>query len=108
MRRIVVLSTGGTIATRRGHGEGNANLWIARRPPGSSRCSAASATPGRLGSCGGEDSPCDMTIHPDVSGRPQTLLMLERLIEYLSGHDRVRWTTFDEIARDLKARHPRS
>lgn len=48
-----------------------------------------------------------VTIHPDVSGRPQTLLMLERLIEHISGHDGVRWATFDEIADDFLARHPR-
>ena len=44
-----------------------------------------------------------MTIHPDVSGRPQVILMLERLIEYISGHDGVRWATMDEIADDFKA-----
>ncbi|WP_433227019.1 polysaccharide deacetylase family protein [Actinomadura formosensis] len=49
-----------------------------------------------------------MTIHPDVSGRPQTLLMLERLIEHINGHDGVRWATFDEIAGDFKARTPRA
>jgi len=49
-----------------------------------------------------------MTLHPDVSGRPQTLLMLERLIEYISGHEGVRWSTFDEIATDFKARSPRA
>lgn len=27
------------------------------------------------------------TIHPDVSGRRQVLLMLERLIEYINSHD---------------------
>ncbi|MQA09300.1 MAG: polysaccharide deacetylase family protein [Pseudonocardiaceae bacterium] len=48
-----------------------------------------------------------MTIHPDVSGRPQTLLMLERLIAHISGHDGVRWVTFDEIADDFLARFPR-
>jgi peptidoglycan/xylan/chitin deacetylase (PgdA/CDA1 family) len=48
-----------------------------------------------------------MTIHPDVSGRPQSLLMHERLIEYISGHEGVRWVTFDEIADDYKARFPR-
>src|SRR5664279_5162174 len=42
-----------------------------------------------------------MTIHPDVSGRPQVLLMLERLIEHINGHDGVRWATFDEIADDF-------
>jgi peptidoglycan/xylan/chitin deacetylase (PgdA/CDA1 family) len=49
-----------------------------------------------------------MTIHPDVSGRPQVLLMHERLIEYINGHEGVRWVTFDEIAKDFKQRFPRS
>ncbi len=48
------------------------------------------------------------TIHPDVSGRAQSLLMLERLIEHINGHDGVRWATFDEIADDFARRHPRS
>ncbi|TNC20029.1 polysaccharide deacetylase, partial [Georgenia sp. 311] len=34
------------------------------------------------------------TIHPDVSGRPQVLLMLERIFDYISGHDGVEWLTF--------------
>ncbi|MEU5281066.1 polysaccharide deacetylase [Streptomyces asoensis] len=48
-----------------------------------------------------------MTVHPDVSGRPQSLLMHERLIEHISGHDGVRWVTFDQIADDFAARRPR-
>ena len=44
-----------------------------------------------------------MTVHPDVAGRPQVILMLERLIEYISGHDGIRWATMDEIADDFKA-----
>ena len=47
-----------------------------------------------------------ITIHPDVSGRPQVLLMLERLIEYISGHDGVEWCTFDAIADDFLRRQP--
>jgi peptidoglycan/xylan/chitin deacetylase (PgdA/CDA1 family) len=47
-----------------------------------------------------------MTIHPDVSGRPQVLLMHERLIEWINGHDGVRWVTFDEMAQDFVARVP--
>jgi peptidoglycan/xylan/chitin deacetylase (PgdA/CDA1 family) len=47
-----------------------------------------------------------LTIHPDVSGRPQVLLMLERLIDYISGHDGVRWHTMEEIAEDYRKRHP--
>ncbi|MFV0253154.1 MAG: polysaccharide deacetylase family protein [Beutenbergiaceae bacterium] len=49
-----------------------------------------------------------MTIHPDVSGRPQVLLMLERLIEHMSSHAGVRWSTFDQIATDFAARFPRT
>lgn len=48
-----------------------------------------------------------MTIHPDVSGRPQVLLMLERLIEHMLGHEGVKFTTFDNIADDFASRYPR-
>lgn len=48
-----------------------------------------------------------MTIHPDVSGKPQTLLMHERLIEWINGHEGVRWATFDELAEDFARRQPR-
>ncbi|GAB3766493.1 polysaccharide deacetylase family protein [Microlunatus parietis] len=47
------------------------------------------------------------TIHPDVSGRPQVLLMLERLIEHINAHDNIHWATFDQIAQDFQARSPR-
>jgi peptidoglycan/xylan/chitin deacetylase (PgdA/CDA1 family) len=46
-------------------------------------------------------------IHPDVSGRPQTLLMLERFIDHINSHEGVRWMTFDEIADDFARRSPR-
>ena len=48
-----------------------------------------------------------MTIHPDVSGRPQVLLMLERIFEHISQHAGVKFTTFDEIADDFALRYPR-
>jgi peptidoglycan-N-acetylglucosamine deacetylase len=48
-----------------------------------------------------------MTIHPDVSGKAQVLLMHERIIEWINGHDGVRWVTFDEIAEDFAKRQPR-
>lgn len=48
-----------------------------------------------------------MTIHPDVSGRPQVLKMHERLIQHISSHEGVRWVTFDEIADDFAKRNPR-
>ncbi len=49
-----------------------------------------------------------MTIHPDVSGRPQVMLMLERIFDHIAGHPGVRFCTFDEIADDFKARQPRA
>ncbi len=49
-----------------------------------------------------------MTIHPDVSGRPQNLMMLERLIEHINLHEGVQWTTFDEIADDFINRNSRA
>lgn len=48
-----------------------------------------------------------ITIHPDVSGRPQVLLMLERLYEYIKGHKGVRFVTMNEMADDFAKRHPR-
>jgi peptidoglycan-N-acetylglucosamine deacetylase len=48
-----------------------------------------------------------MTIHPDVSGRPQVLFMHERLIEYFNSHAGVHWLTFTEIAADFARRQPR-
>ncbi|MDD1385313.1 polysaccharide deacetylase family protein [Curtobacterium poinsettiae] len=47
-----------------------------------------------------------ITIHPDVSGRPQVLLMIERLIEYIRGHEGVRFVTMNEIADDFRVRFP--
>lgn len=49
-----------------------------------------------------------MTIHPDVSGRPQVLLMHERLIEYINSHEGVEWQTFDQIADDFARRFPQT
>ncbi|UOS15461.1 polysaccharide deacetylase [Helicobacter pylori] len=48
-----------------------------------------------------------MTIHPDVSARPQVLLMHEKIIEHINKHDGVRWVTFNEIADDFLKRSPR-
>jgi len=49
-----------------------------------------------------------MTIHPGVSGGPQVLLMLERLIGDSQSHAGVRFVTFDEIADDFIRRQPRT
>ena len=48
-----------------------------------------------------------MTIHPDVSGRPQVLSMHERLFEHMSSKPGVRFVTMREIADDFRRRRPR-
>ena len=47
-----------------------------------------------------------ITIHPDVSGRPQVLSMLERLIGYVNSHDGVEWMTMEQAADDFRRRRP--
>lgn len=46
------------------------------------------------------------TIHPDVGGRPQVLLALERLIEHIYAHEGVRWVTMEAAADDFRQRFP--
>ncbi|GIT13499.1 MAG: hypothetical protein CM1200mP35_03190 [Chloroflexota bacterium] len=48
-----------------------------------------------------DDAVFPITIHPDVSGRPQVLLMLERLIAYITSHPGIQFCTFNEIADDF-------
>ncbi|SFA96088.1 Polysaccharide deacetylase [Poseidonocella pacifica] len=48
-----------------------------------------------------------ITIHPDVSGRPQVLLMLERLIKHIKSHEGVKFVTMNEMADDFDRRFPR-
>ena len=47
-----------------------------------------------------------LTIHPDVAGRPQFLLVLERLIAHINAHPGVRWMTMEDIAADFRQRQP--
>ena len=47
-----------------------------------------------------------ITIHPDVSGRPQVLKMLERLIDYVGRHAGVEWVTMEQAADDFRRRRP--
>ncbi|MGH7037969.1 MAG: polysaccharide deacetylase family protein [Stellaceae bacterium] len=48
-----------------------------------------------------------ITIHPDVSGRPHVLMMLERLYGHMIRHPGVRFCTMEEMADDFARRHPR-
>ncbi|EPQ57262.1 glycoside hydrolase/deacetylase [Gloeophyllum trabeum ATCC 11539] len=45
-----------------------------------------------------------ITIHPDVSGRPHVLMMLERFIEWVNTHADVRWVKMHEMADEFRAR----
>ncbi|HWD51621.1 MAG TPA: polysaccharide deacetylase [Acidimicrobiales bacterium] len=47
-----------------------------------------------------------LTLHPDVSGRPQVLLMLERFLSYVASHPGARFTTFEYAAADFRLRFP--
>lgn len=46
------------------------------------------------------------TIHPDVSGRPQNLMMLERLWDYIASHPNVEFMQFADAADDFRQRFP--
>ena len=48
-----------------------------------------------------------MTMHPDVSGRPQVLLMHERIIQHINKHEGVKWVNLNEMADDFLKRCPR-
>lgn len=48
-----------------------------------------------------------ITIHPDVSGRPQVLLMLERLFKHIASHEGVKFVTMDEMADNYDKKFPR-
>ncbi|EMB5538430.1 polysaccharide deacetylase [Campylobacter coli] len=48
-----------------------------------------------------------MTIHPDVSARPQVLLMHERIIEHINKYEDVKWVNLNDMADDFSKRFPR-
>ena len=45
-------------------------------------------------------------IHPDCAGKPQVLMMLERIFDHMLAHTGVRMVTMREMAEDFKRRHP--
>lgn len=47
-----------------------------------------------------------ITLHPDVSGRPQVLLMLERLFDEWQARPGVRFITFENAAAEFRRRYP--
>ncbi|KAK4505204.1 hypothetical protein PRZ48_003167 [Zasmidium cellare] len=42
-----------------------------------------------------------MSIHPQVSGKPQVILMHERLIDYINRHEGVEWMTMSQMADEF-------
>jgi len=47
-----------------------------------------------------------LTIHPDTSGRPHLLLILEELIEWINGHDGVEWVTMGQMNDEFRKQNP--
>ena len=47
-----------------------------------------------------------LTMHPQTIGRGHRMLLLERLLEYLAGHDGVRFSTMGDCATRWAAAHP--
>lgn len=45
-----------------------------------------------------------VTIHPDVSGHPHALMMLERVIAHINSHPGVEWVKMEDICDDFKKR----
>jgi hypothetical protein len=43
-----------------------------------------------------------ISTHPQVSGKPQVILMHERLIEYINSHEGVEWCTFEKMVKLFK------
>lgn len=43
-----------------------------------------------------------ISIHPQVSGKPQILMMHERLIDWINEHEGVEWCTFEEMANRFR------
>ncbi|KAH7065935.1 glucose 1-dehydrogenase [Paraphoma chrysanthemicola] len=44
-----------------------------------------------------------ISIHPQVSGKPQVVMLHERLIEWINGHEGVEWVTMEQIVDEFKA-----
>jgi peptidoglycan/xylan/chitin deacetylase (PgdA/CDA1 family) len=44
-----------------------------------------------------------MSIHPQVSGKPQVILMHERIIEYINSHEGVEWVTMEQMVQEFKS-----
>jgi peptidoglycan/xylan/chitin deacetylase (PgdA/CDA1 family) len=43
-----------------------------------------------------------ISLHPQVSGKPQVMLLHQRLIDYLNSHEGVEWCTFADMVDEFK------
>jgi hypothetical protein len=46
------------------------------------------------------------SIHPDTSGHPHNILMHEKFIEWVNGHEGVEWVPMYQMARTFKEMYP--
>lgn len=53
-----------------------------------------------------EDAVFPITIHPDVGGRPQVLMMLKSFLQHVQDHDDVEFCTFESAARYYLSKNP--
>jgi hypothetical protein len=44
-----------------------------------------------------------ISVHPQVSGKPQVIMLHERLIEWINGHEGVEWVTMEYIVDEFKS-----
>ncbi|ORY69001.1 glucose 1-dehydrogenase [Pseudomassariella vexata] len=44
-----------------------------------------------------------ISIHPQVSGKPQVILMHERIIQYINSYEGVEWVTMEQMVDEFKA-----
>ncbi|KAF2095121.1 glucose 1-dehydrogenase [Rhizodiscina lignyota] len=44
-----------------------------------------------------------MSIHPQVSGKPQVILMHERIIDWINSHEGVEWCTMEQMVAEFKS-----
>ena len=44
-----------------------------------------------------------MTVHPQISGKPQVILMHEKIIDYINSHPGVEWVTMEQMVDEFKS-----
>ncbi len=47
-----------------------------------------------------------LTMHPQTTGKGSRMLFLEGLVDYIKGHDGVRFRTLESVAEDYRRAHP--